>query len=228
MINLDHVSKTIGYQTVLSDLCFSISTGEFISIIGPNGAGKTSLLRLLATLSRPSQGEIKIGGFVLPQQAIQVRRLLAYLGHEAMLYGNLTAYENLNFFASIYEKPVGRTKIMDLLDQVGLSRRASDEVSTFSRGMKQRLKLLVALMSDAELLLLDEPHSGLDEEGRRFLDAALSNLHQRGHTILMVSHNAATIGQLSDRVLGLQKSKAAWVLPGDLAQPLENVGVKAP
>ncbi len=224
MITLEHVSKTIGYQTVLSDLSFSISEGEFISIYGPNGAGKTSLLRLLATLSRQSQGEIKIGGFVLPQQAIQVRRLLAYLGHEAMLYGNLTAYENLTFFASIYEKQIDRIKIMDLLEQVGLSRRASDEVRTFSRGMKQRLRLLVTLMTDAELLLLDEPHNSLDEEGRRFLDIVLADLHQKGRTILMVSHDAAIIRKLSDRVLGLRRGKSTWILSKDLILPVENGG----
>ncbi len=213
MIHLDQVSKSIGYQTVLSELTFSISEGEFISIYGPNGAGKTSLLRLLAALSRPSRGKIKIGGFVLPQQAIQVRRLLAYLGHETMMYGNLTAYENLQFFTSIYDKPLKRAQMMDCLAQVGLSRRASDEVRTFSRGMKQRLRLTIALMTDAKLLLLDEPYAGLDEEGTRVLDTLLSNAHQAGRTILMVSHDLRVIGQYSDRVLSLRKGKAAWILP---------------
>lgn len=227
MIILDHVSKMIGYQTVLSDLTFSVSKGEFISIYGPNGAGKTSLLRLLATLSRPSQGEIMIGGFVLPQQAIQVRRLLAYLGHEAMLYGNLTAYENLTFFASIYEKQVSRSQLLDLLEKVGLSRRASDEVRTFSRGIKQRLKLLVTLMTNAELLLLDEPHSGLDEEGRTFLDDTLADLHQQGRTVLMVSHDVTVIQKLSSRVLGLRRGKSSWIQPADLILPAENGGQRA-
>jgi len=224
MINLDHVSKIIGYQTVLSDLSFSISGGEFISIYGPNGAGKTSLLRLLATLSRPNRGVIRIGGFALPQQAIQVRRLIAYLGHEVQLYGNLTALENVNFFSSIYEKKVSRAKVMDCLAEIGLSRRAAEEVGTFSRGMKQRLRLMIMLMMDAELLMLDEPYTGLDEEGRQFLDDKLSMFHQAGRTILMVSHDVKSIKQFSDRVLNLQKGKASWVLPHEFVQFIGNRG----
>jgi heme ABC exporter ATP-binding subunit CcmA len=219
MIQLDHVFKKIGYQTVLSDIHLTISAGEYVPLVGANGAGKTTLLRLLATLSRPSQGKLQIGGFVLPQHAARVRGMIAYLGHEISLYDHLTAVENIRFFFSIYRRPASERQITEMLAEVGISHRALDEVRTFSRGMKQRLQLLLCLMGDADLLLLDEPYSCLDEAGSLFLHEKLKTLHQAGKTILLVTHDTSSLHGTVKRVLRLQHGTASWTSLADLSSP---------
>src|SRR5512136_1023147 len=138
MITVRKLVKRFGLKTVLRGMDFSVESGEFVALLGPNGAGKTTLLRILASLSRPSLGQVTIAGYSLPNQAAAVRRRLGVVSHLPLLYGDLTAEENLRFYAHMYNIPNSPKRITDVLEMVGLSSRRHDLVRTFSRGMQQR------------------------------------------------------------------------------------------
>ncbi|MGH2525079.1 MAG: heme ABC exporter ATP-binding protein CcmA, partial [Anaerolineales bacterium] len=156
--------KKFGFQTVLRGLDLEIAEGEFVAVLGPNGAGKTTLLRILAGLSRPTFGEVSVGGYRLPQQAGAVRRRLGVVSHQPLLYADLSAEENLRFYARLYGLRDSSARIARVLTLVGLSVRRRDLVRTFSRGMQQRLAIARAILHDPEVMLFDEPHTGLDPE----------------------------------------------------------------
>ena len=176
-----------------------MEAGEFVAILGPNGAGKTTFLRILASLSRPSLGEVSIAGYRLPAQAAKVRRRLGVVSHLPLLYGDLTADENLRFYGRIYSVPEIDRRIGEVLELVGLAPRRRDLVRTFSRGMQQRLAIGRAMMHDPEVLLLDEPHTGLDQDACSMLDNVLRQVAALGRTVVMTSHDLARIGDLASR-----------------------------
>lgn len=183
--------KAYGYLPALRQLDLEIERGQFLALLGPNGSGKSTLLRLLAGLGRPTAGAIAIGGWSLPQEVAAVRAQLGLVSHKTLLYDNLTAYENLQFFAQMYALPPARQaeRIPYLLERVGLHKRARDLVRTFSRGMQQRLSIARALLHEPAILLLDEPHTGLDQEAGHMLDALLLEAHGEGRTIVMATHH---------------------------------------
>ena len=156
MIEVKHLVKRFGLKTVLHGLDFKVEQGEFVALLGPNGAGKTTFLRILSSLSRPSMGLIKVAGFSLPAQASAVRRRLGVVSHLPLLYGDLTAEENLRFFGKMYDVPALEARILELLDKVDLIDRRQDRARTFSRGMQQRLAIARALLHDPAVVLLDE------------------------------------------------------------------------
>ena len=141
MIQVRKLIKRFGLKPILKGLDFQVSEGEFVALLGPNGAGKTTFLRILASLSRPTVGELTIAGFHLPAEAAAVRRRLGVVSHQPLLYGDLTAEENLHFFARLYGIENEQARIAQVLDLVGLSLRRRDLVRTFSRGMQQRLAI---------------------------------------------------------------------------------------
>jgi heme exporter protein A len=210
MISLENVSKRIGYKSILRHINFEIYPGELIGITGPNGAGKTTLLRILATLSSTSEGKVRIGSCILPGHAALARRLISYVGHQSILYGDLTASENLNFFTALYGKKLTQAEIEQNLERVGLVEHRHEIVSTFSRGMQQRLNLAVAISRQAQVYLLDEPFQGLDENGCVFLDETLRSIHTEGGTILLVSHDMQRLEALCDRILFMNHGCAEW------------------
>jgi len=162
MIVVKKLVKRFGPITVLRELDLEISSGEFVALLGPNGAGKTTLLRILATLSKPNSGLVKVASYKLPEQAIYVRAQLGVVSHQPLLYGDLTAEENLNFYSRLYNIASARRE--QVLELVGLASRKNDLVRTFSRGMQQRLAIGRAILHSPRILLLDEPHTGLDQE----------------------------------------------------------------
>ena len=171
--------------------------------MGPNGAGKTTLLRMLATLHRPSHGTLSVMGHRLPDKAQLVRPHLGYLGHDPLVYLDLSALQNLELFADLYGVPDPRDRIEELLDHVGLLARAFEPVRTFSRGMAQRLGIARLLLHRPTLLLLDEPTSGLDAAGAALLDRVVVE----GASVVIVTHDLERALHVADRVMVLRAGR---------------------
>ena len=199
MIKVHKLVKRFGSKTVLRGLNFEVQQGEFVALLGPNGAGKTTFLRILASLSHPSLGAVQIAGYPLPAQAAAVRVRLGVVTHLPLLYGDLTAEENLRFYGRIYGIIELNSRIGEVLEMVGLAARRHDLVRTFSRGMQQRLAIGRAIIHDPEVMLFDEPHTGLDQDAWEMLDGLLRNVAGRGRTVVMTSHDLARVGNLATR-----------------------------
>jgi heme exporter protein A len=199
MIQVRKLVKRFGLKTVLRGMDFEVQEGEFVALLGPNGAGKTTFLRILASLSRPALGEVRIAGYRLPGQAAAVRRILGVVSHQPLLYGDLTAEENLQFYGRMYGLPRLDQRVAEVLEMVGLASRRRDLVRTFSRGMQQRLAIGRAVLHDPEVMLFDEPHTGLDQEACTMLDQVLREVAARGRTVVMTSHDLARAADLASR-----------------------------
>ena len=199
MITVRKLVKRFGLKPVLRGMDFSVESGEFVALLGPNGAGKTTFLRILASLSRPTMGSVNIAGFSLPGQAAAVRRRLGVVSHLPLLYGDLTAEENMRFYARMYNVAHSEKRISEVLELVGLTSRRHDLVRTFSRGMQQRLAIGRAVLHDPEVMLFDEPHTGLDQDACQMLDTVLREVAARGRTVVMTSHDLARVADLASR-----------------------------
>jgi len=199
MIKVHKLIKRFGLKTVLRGLDFQVEQGEFVALLGPNGAGKTTFLRILASLSRPSMGSVNIAGYHLPDQAAAVRRRLGVVSHQPLLYGDLTAEENLQFYGRMYGVNDLADRIKEVLALVGLTNRRRDLVRTFSRGMQQRLAIGRAVLHDPDVMLFDEPHTGLDQDASSMLDTVLQEVAARGRTVVMTSHDLARAADLASR-----------------------------
>ena len=179
--------KQFGSRRGLDGVDLAVPAGAFLSIFGPNGAGKTTLLRMLALLSRPTRGSLRILGVDALDDPDALRSRIGLISHKSMLYGDLTARENLEFFSSLYGEP-NRARIDELLRLVELDHRRNDCVRTYSRGMQQRLSIARALVNDPDLVLLDEPYSGLDPHAAELFDELIGRVRD-GRTFIMVSHD---------------------------------------
>ena len=199
MISVHKLYKRFGAKTVLRDLEFQAAEGEFVAVLGPNGAGKTTFLRILASLTRATLGEVRIAGFSLPHQAAAVRRRLGVVSHLPLLYGDLTAEENLRFYGRMYAVENLDARIGAVLELVGLVQRRRDLVRTFSRGMQQRLAIGRAVIHDPQVLLLDEPYTGLDQDASEMLDGVLRQVTGQGRTVVMTSHDLLRAADLAVR-----------------------------
>ncbi|NLG96152.1 MAG: heme ABC exporter ATP-binding protein CcmA [Chloroflexi bacterium] len=199
MIQVHQLVKRFGPKVVLRKLNFTVAEGEFVALLGPNGAGKTTFLRILASLSRPTFGTVRIAGYELPHESAAVRRRLGVVSHMPLLYGDLTAEENLRFYGRMYAVEHLNERIDQMLEMVGLYSRRRDLVRTFSRGMQQRLAIGRAVLHDPDVLLLDEPHTGLDQDACAMLDNVLREVAARGRTVVMTSHDLARAADLASR-----------------------------
>ncbi len=199
MIETKKLVKRFGLKTILRGVDFSVEPGEFVALLGPNGAGKTTFLRILASLSRPSLGSIKVAGYSLPNEAAQVRAKLGVVSHMPLLYPDLTAEENLQFYARMYGLMDHQLRITKVLEMVGLEHRRKDLIRTFSRGMQQRLAIGRAVIHDPEVMLFDEPYTGLDQDASEMLDGVLRSVAAEGRTVVMTSHDLARAEDLATR-----------------------------
>lgn len=193
LVRATGLERSFGHRRVLRGLSFELERGGALLVTGPNGSGKTTLLRLLVGLAAPTRGtlEVALG-----------RAQLGFVGHEPLLYRELTALENLDLFGRLYRIPERRERIGMLLERFGLWDARGERVSTFSRGMTQRLALCRAMLHDPELLVLDEPHSALDAEGAALLDHELETLAGRA-TLVVATHEPARLEPLATARLAL-------------------------
>jgi heme exporter protein A len=208
VIEAEHIWKTFAWTPVLQDVSCQIRPGEIVSIFGPNGAGKTTFLRILATLLRPSEGEVRLFG-QSPSDAT-VRRRLGFLGHDSFLYPDLTPMENLTFYGRAYRLADLHARIDAVLEHVGLSQWRNSPVRIFSRGMEQRLSLARTILHDPDLFLLDEPYTGLDARGVATLQTVLATAKERGKTVVLTTHDFALGLAISTKAFILHRGRMSW------------------
>lgn len=221
-LRLQGVTKRFGHTTALRSVDLCVESGESVALLGANGAGKSTLLRIAATLTRPTSGSIAIHDTDAAEHPDVARRAIGLLSHQSFLYDDLTAEENLRFYARLYRLPDPGAAARDALEGVDLVHRADDRVRTFSRGMKQRVAIARALLHDPNLLLLDEPFAGLDVRSRHALITRIRQSREQGRTIVIVTHDIGQGLHLADRYVLLEAGQIAGAGtsadadPGDL------------
>ena len=217
MIDTDSLTKRFGPHEALIEIDLHVDAGERVILVGPNGAGKTTLLRVLAGLTRPTSGSIRVAGAGLDGFNPTARRHIGYLSHRSLLYDDLTAEQNLAFYARLYSVPDLETRIDGILEQFDLRARRDDLLRTLSRGMKQRLAIARAILHHPSLLLLDEPYTGLDPLATDLLNAQLRELSARGCTVVMSTHrlNSPTLIRTDQRMVVLNRGRMVFDGPYD-------------
>jgi heme exporter protein A len=214
LLEAQGLERRYGERAALASVSFSLQSGQTLGLFGPNGAGKTTLLRILATLLRPHGGKLRVLGGALPSEAWKVRGRVGYIGHEPLLYRELSGRENLLFHARLHR--VHESRVDELIAAVGMQRRRDDPVRELSRGMVQRLSAARALLHDPPLLLLDEPYSGLDPAARDLLDPLIGK--PSGRTRVLVSHDLEAGAAESDKALGLRAGRQLYLGKPDTAE----------
>jgi len=203
------VSRTFGRRRALNRVSLSAEAGTITALLGHNGAGKSTLLSIAATLLQPTSGEVRYGDHVGPNGGVALRARIGMLGHDLYLYPELSAAENLRFFAELYALPDAERRVTRGVERAGLSGRDGDPVAGYSRGMRQRLALERALIHDPRLLLLDEPFTGLDEAARDALRERLRAVRADGTIVILTTHDIAAIENLVDRRVTLVDGRLA-------------------
>ena len=212
-IETRNLAKSFGGHTALQDVSLTVAEGEFLTMVGPNGAGKTTLLRILASLSRPTSGEAWVDGWNLVGSATKVRQCIGFISHQPLLYGDLTAEENLRFYGRMYGLPDLPARVGEVLEQVGLLARRRDPVRTFSRGMQQRLAIARAILHRPAVMLLDEPYTGLDQQAAVMLDEVMRAAGIVSRTVLMTTHDLDRALAMSDQIAILSSGSIVYRAP---------------
>ena len=208
---IDDVSRHFGRRRAVSRVSFTCGAGQMVGLLGPNGAGKSTLLAILATLSAPTSGTVRYGEASARDAGPAIRARLGALGHDLYLYPELTARENLDFFARLYRVRNAPARVDEALSTAGLSGRADDLVSGFSRGMRQRLALERALLHAPRLVLLDEPFTGLDDASTGALVARLRSLRDQGAIVVLTTHDLDVVDGVLDLVVVLKDGRLASI-----------------
>lgn len=204
------LAREYGPVVAVREVDVSLGEGEFLTIFGPNGAGKTSLLGMLGGAMRPTRGEVLIGGQALSYGDVEWRHQVGILSHRGFLYGRLTAEENLRFYGRLFGLSDLDRRVPERLARVGLADRAPSQVRELSHGMRQRLSLARALLHDPEVVLLDEPYTGLDPSAATVLRDVLQELRDGLKTVVMVTHNLTQGLELATRVAIQVRGRFAW------------------
>lgn len=183
------IEKKFGYSVAVRNVSLQVHRGEFVALFGRNGAGKTTFLKIAATLMRPTKGTLHIEGFDTAGEPEAARRRIGFLSHNTFVYRDLSAMDNLRFFARLYGVPDTEAALLPWLDRVGLASRAQDPVRAFSRGLQQRVGIARALLHDPSLILLDEPYTGLDASAAQTLNTLLDDAVKAGKTVMLTTHD---------------------------------------
>ncbi|EKN69863.1 heme exporter protein CcmA [Neobacillus bataviensis LMG 21833] len=207
MIEIKKLTKQADNKLILRGVDLHIEKGETVAILGPNGAGKSTLLKVLATLIKPTSGQVLINGMELKKNQVEIKKLLGYLPHSSLLYDHYSPLENLVFFGNIYGVRVVEQKAIQLVKEVGLSFFLNEPVKNFSRGMIQRIAIARAIVHDPAVLLLDEPHTGLDQGAISILNNVILSMKEKGATTLMVTHDFKQAAEICDRVIIVKNGK---------------------
>ena len=208
IIDVSGLSKTFNEITAVDNLSFTVKDKGVYGFLGQNGAGKSTTIRMLLTLIRPTNGEIKIFDLDLSTHRKEILQRIGAIIEKPDLYKYLTAIENLNLFATMSGLKLKRKQLMDKLEKVGLSERADSKIKTYSQGMKQRLGIAVALVHDPDLIILDEPMNGLDPQGMADIRQLINHLSKdQGKTVFISSHLLSEMEQVADSLLIIHKGK---------------------
>jgi heme exporter protein A len=210
LIKFSKVNKKYGHIHAMRDVSVSFNKGEFISIFGPNGAGKSTFLKLLCTMTSPSSGDIMYEGTPLKKLKDDFRSRFGVISHQPFLYSELTAMENLRFYAKLYGVENIDDRIKELLNKVELYKRRNDKVRGYSRGMLQRLSITRALLHNPDIVVLDEPYTGLDTHASDILTKILMELFDEQRTILMVTHNIKQGYDASSRLAIIRRGQIVF------------------
>ncbi len=209
-LEIKGLKKNYDLKPVLRGIDIELDQARCMALLGPNGAGKTTLLRILACLTKPESGSVRIGGMDIWHDAQHIRKLVGFAGHQPNLYSELTVTENLLFFGRMYGVKQVRERALTLLQRVGLERRSNERVATLSRGQLQRLSLARAILHVPRLLLLDEPDAGLDEEGIALLETLMREHREQGGTTVFTTHHFERAVTFSDRVCMLRGGRVVY------------------
>ena len=207
MIEIIKLTKQADNKLILRGVDLLINKGETVAILGPNGAGKSTLLKVLATLIKPTSGLIKVNGLDLKKNHIKIKKIMGYLPHSSLLYDHYTPLENIVFFGKIYGVKNVEQRATELVKEVGLSFFLNEPVKNFSRGMIQRIAIARAIVHEPEILLLDEPHTGLDQGAIGILNNVILSMKAKGTTTLMVTHDFKQAAEICDRIIIVKNGK---------------------
>jgi heme ABC exporter ATP-binding subunit CcmA len=230
-VRAEGLVRDLAGAPVLRGVDLVVEAGEVVALLGANGAGKTTLLRVLALLLRPGGGRLSLFGVEAGAAPPALRHRIGWVGHESCCYPDLTATENLAFWAELFELPDPAARAAELLAWAGLEAAARRPVRTFSRGMAQRLALARALLHAPDLLLLDEPYSGLDPEAVAALQTRLAHLAAAGHSIILTTHEIERVAPIATRLAILHRGRIAWTHEGQathtiIAAAYETIVIK--
>ena len=221
IISLEHVNKELGKRQILKDVTLAVKQGDIFGYLGPNGAGKTTTIRIILGLLAATSGKVSLLGQDV--QVDKVRQKIGFVLEADGLYDNLTAYDNLLYYARLYDVPQLAQKLDKVLKLVGLADRAKDKVGTYSKGMRQRLALARAMAPDPEVLVLDEPTAGVDPTGQiEIRQLMLEMIHKEGKTILLSSHNLDEVQRICNRIALIHQGQIR--LYGELEQFKREMG----
>lgn len=210
LIAVRNVYKRYGRKTVLKGVDLSVDAGQVTALLGANGAGKTTLMRLVSGLARPASGEIALGGVAVSKAGSELRRYIGVVSHLPLLYDNLSGYENLAFFAQLYDMQTPAARIEAVLRAVDLWAQRREMVRTYSRGMMQRLAIARSILHDPPVLLLDEPDTGLDQTSAEMLHGLITRLGASNRAILLTTHNLERALAWADSVCILVGGKIVY------------------
>lgn len=209
-IKVQGLTKSFGTRQALRGIDLEIESGKSVVVFGPNGAGKTTLIRILATIMNPSSGTLLVDGLDLKSNAEEIRRKIGIVTHQTLLYNNLTAYENMEFYGRMFDVPELKKRIQELVSLVGMTARLHDRVGTLSRGMQQRISIARALLHKPTLLFMDEPETGLDQEAIPLIWDPMPDETGRKRTIILTTHNMERGFELGEQLLILDKGKVVY------------------
>jgi len=220
MIELMGLARKFNGVTAVEDLTFSVGRGEIFGLLGPNGAGKTTTVRMLCCLISPTSGKALVGGHEIGRDSMRIREITGLLPENPGLYPELSAYKNLDFYASLYGVPEGRRRenIRRMLEMVGLWNKRDEPVGTFSKGMQQKIAIVRAMIHEPQVLFLDEPTASLSPDAAKVVREFILELKRERRTIFLCTHNLYEAERLCDRVAILNTRLLAIGSPAELGR----------
>lgn len=209
-LQINGIYKKYGYRNILKDININISAGNVLTLIGPNGAGKSTLLKILSTQVRPTKGEIFYNNKPVYKELNTYRKKLAFLSHKTFLYDDLSAYQNLLFFAKLYNHRDPAQKVLELLELLELNSRKDEPVKYYSRGMQQKLTIARVMINDPQFIFFDEPYTGLDSRAEELLSTIILKKKEEQSIIVLVSHDIEKSYNIATKIMILNKGEVYY------------------